>query len=283
MRFPLLALLLAAGCGSGCTADLRPQTLRSGVAADQATQGRAWLDKMLAAHGGAARFKAARDARFTFTDTWPTWLNRTAAMPWPDSGQRLRAEFLLGQDDGRLTFLGGEDDGLVWGLQDWATWTQRPGQALDWDDDDDVRFWVATMAYFLELPFRIGEANVVAYAGETVVAGTAYATVFASWGTAEPQDEVDQYVLYIDPQTHRLAYAAYTVRDLFGFITGAVHYEGWQTVDGLVFPQRMTMADEPGGDDVTHQVQIEAAQVGLGQPDTFYRPDPARGQQKHGS
>ncbi|MCB9523255.1 MAG: hypothetical protein H6702_07710 [Myxococcales bacterium] len=283
MARPLLTLYLAAAALAGCTADLRPPTLRSGVAADQAAQGRALLAKMLAAHGGAARFRAARDARFTLTDTWPQWLNRTAAMPWPASGQRLRAEFLLGQDDGRLTFLGGDEDGWVWGVQDWATWTQRPGQARDWDDDDDVRFWVPTLAYFLELPFRIGEATVVAHGGEVEVAGQTYTTVFASWGTAEPQADVDQYVLYLDPQTHRLAYAAYTVRDMYGFLKGAVRYQDWQPVGGLLFPQRMTMTDVPGGDDVTHEVRIEAADVELKQPDAFYRPEPARAQAKHGA
>lgn len=261
---------------TGCTADLRPSALDDGLPADRQAAGRAWLDKALVAHGGLARFRALRDASVVLTDTWPGWLMRSTVMPWPESGQRLRVDFLLGQDDGHLTHLGGEADGLRWGVQDWATWAQQGDGPRDWDADDEIEFWVPTVSYFLELPFRIGEADVVAYTGDRVIGGRSYAVVFCSWGTAEPQANVDQYLVFVDRQTHRIGYAAYTVRDMYRFVKGAVHYQAWARHQGILWPTRMVMADEPGGDDVLHEMVVESVELDTGKPERWFKPEPGR-------
>lgn len=273
----LAPLALIASLTLACTTDLRPERLQhDGVSPEAAAEGRAWLDRMVEAHGGLAAWKAHRDVELVFTDTWPAWLPRTAAMPWGQDGQTIVMGMLLGTDDARLSFRGGPDDGVTWGVQQWQTWKQEKGGAPVFEEDGDVRFWVPTMAYFFALPFRIGEASVVAYAGDTVIDGRPHAIVYATWGSAEPQDEIDQYVLYIDRETHRLSWANYTVRDLMLADQGAVRLGDLREVEGIVVPFEMTMVETFGSDSVVHVMKLQSVDFGVGHPDAFYRPDPGR-------
>lgn len=277
MSHRLAAAALIALLATACTTDIRPARLvDDGISPEAAAEGRAWIDRMVTAHGGLSAWKAHRDVEVVFTDTWPGWLARTAAMPWPQDGQTIVMGMLLGTDDARLTFRGGPDDGLTWGVQQWQTWRQPKGGAAVFEEDGDIRFWVPTMAYFFALPFRIGEASTVAYAGDTTLDGRSHAIVYATWGSAEPQDDIDQYVLYIDRESHRLSWAHYTVRDLMLADQGAVRLGDLRTVEGIVVPFEMTMVGSVGGDDVTHVMRLQSVDFGPGHPDSHYRPDPDR-------
>lgn len=273
-RLSLLACLAGA---IGCTTDLRPEVIEEGgITEASAAEARAWVDRMIAAHGGLDAWMAHRDATVVLTDTWPGWLTRTAAMPWPDDGQKMALSLLLGTDDARLDFVGGEWDGRAWGVQHWQTWQADKGGAPVFEPDDDVKFWVPTVAYFFALPFRIGEASVLGYGGERVIDGRPHAVVYATWGSAEPQDDIDQYVLYIDQETHRLTWSHFTVRDLVLADAGAVHYTDMREVEGIVVPFEMRIVGDVGGDDTLHVMAIESVDFGAGHPDDFYRPDPSR-------
>lgn len=276
MRLAFALALLAAPLVA-CTTDIRPEVIaEDGITPESAAEGRAWLDKMVTAHGGVDAFKAHRDAEVVFTDTWPAWLTRTAAMPWPQNGQRIRMSLSTTTDDARLTFVGGELDGHTWGLQNWVTYTIEPGKSPAFEDDDDLRFWVPTMAYFFAMPWRIVEAGVVGYAGQQTIDGRPHAVVYATWGSAEPQDDIDQYVLYIDAETHRLTHAAYTVRELVLASQSAVRFSDFREVQGLVVPHTLTMVEEFGSDAVLHLMKLESVQFATGKPPTHLVPDPAR-------
>ncbi len=265
---------------TACNSDIRPDSVRAGIDDEARAQGRAWLAKCAAAHGGLERWRALRDARVVLTDSWPSLVMRVGAMPWPATGQRLEAAFLLGTGSGRLTHLGGASDGLVWGVQNWVAWHQAKGGKPVYEPDADVKFWVPTVAYFLELPFRLPEAEIVAYAGDAVLDGRPHARVFATWGGAEPQDAVDQYVVYIDRETHLVGSVFYTVRDFFAGLTGAMRYRDYREVDGLKIAFEMTATAKPDSSIVMHVMRVEEAHFGVGKPADFYIPDPKRIAQK---
>lgn len=275
---PVVAIGALTALLAACTADLRPPTLTAGppdAAAEAA--GRAWVDKMQAAHGGADAWRAHRDLSVELRDAWPSWLVRTFAMPWPEDGQKMRVDQILGTDDVRIEFMDGPWRGRTWGVQSWLTWSATPGGEPVFEPDDAIKFWAPTVAYFLALPLRIGEATVVAYGGEATVRGRPHAVVFASWGTALPQDAIDQYVLYIDAETHWLTACAYTVRDMAGSITGAVFLDDARVVQGIPFAHRLTMVGGPDDEgSVTHRFDIDSVRFGTGRPESWFRPAPGR-------
>jgi len=275
MSRPLsLALAVALVC-TACATDIRPESIEDGISEQAAAEGRAWLDKMAAAHGGVDRFRALGDAEVVLTDTWPGWLTRNAAMPWTVNGERMRVDMRTTTYDARLTFIGGERDGITWGIQNWATYTVPKGGKAVFEEDEDIWFWVPTVAYFVVMPWRIGEATTVAYTGDRTIGGREHAVVFATWGNPEPTDGVDHYIVYIDKETHRLNYAAYTIRDMALASWGAVHYEDFREVQGLQVPFKMTMAGDVEGEDPLHIMQIEKARFETGKPATHYVPDPS--------
>ena len=267
-RFPLVGgsiLLLVVGVASYLTsvADLRPGTKRGPISEESAARGRQLLDEMERAHGGADRWRALRTARFTVSDEWsgPAAL----ASPWPANPGRFDLAMLLGSDTGRLEIEGGP----TWGVQHWMTYSVDPSGQVQWDAERnfDRWFWVPTVAYFLEAPYRLGEATVVADVGPATHEGVEYDRVFLTWGNARPSRRTDQYVVWIDRKTRRLARLEYTLRDYAGFIQSAMDYSDYREVAGFPIAHRIA------GD---HAMTIEKVELGADVPDSVLLPDPSR-------
>lgn len=279
---PSLALALLASCitfSTACQADLRSSSLvENGIAEDTASHGRLVLQQLAEAHG-LASWQARENARVVYSDTWMGWLNQQVAMPWPENGQRFEHTILLGTDNSRMVFLGGDYDQKSWGIQHWKTYTVNPGGEPRFEDDDGIKFWLPTNAYFIEAPFRLGEATVVAYDGTATLDGTLHDIVFLSWSQAAPQGDIDQYIAYIDRDTGRLSYLTYTVRDMAGFLVGTMKYDDYRQVDGVWIAHSMHVHDEPGGEPELHGYQIESVSFDVDVPERFVVPRPElRGQ-----
>lgn len=263
---------------SGCLADIRPESIKEGYGEADVEKGRALLHKAMARHGGLGRWKAHRTAEVTLTDDWRGFLLKTLFLPWPENKVPIKVQYLLGTNDSRGTFLEGSRKGETWGIQNWATYTQRPGEAPVFKKDKAIKFYMPTYQYFFELPFHLPFAGVVIYAGEDELAGQAYDVVFVSWNTDAPQAKIDQYLAYISRKTGLIDYLRYTVRDQFGFLVGNMQFTDYRDVQGIQVPFRQTVVDDdrPDGKKVMHQVLYKSAAFGVDVPDEAFYPDPDR-------
>jgi hypothetical protein len=252
-----------------------------GTSAVHAERGRKLVDQLPAAHGGLDTWRSHRTARVRLRDSWPGWMMRTAAMPWFENEQMLELTTLLGTDEARIEFAEPPNEGLMWGIQDWATYTVEPGGAPVFEQDDDVKFWVPTVSYFFEAPFRLHEADVVSYVGNETVDGVVYDKVFLSWGQAEPQENIDQYVAWIARDTGRLGFLAYTVRDMMQNIEGFMRYTDYEQVHGIWVAKTMAVVDDTESLDGLHRMDVESVEFGVDRPRTFFYPDPGRKGAKH--
>ena len=116
------------------------------------------------------------------------------------------------------------------------------------DGDGAMTFYLPTLQYFDELPFRLPSASVVLDAGVAAIAGRSYRRLFVTWDRAEPSEVVDQYDVWIDPDTLRIAKVTYTVRDAVArspFLmrplmriaaVGTMHYDDYREIDGVLVP-----------------------------------------------
>ncbi len=250
-------ILLFAVLLSGCLADLRSNDLVvDGIDPARVTLARTSMNRMLKAHGGLDRWKQHRVAEVDYTDTWFRPLERAVSMPYPENGQHISQTILLGKNASRWTFVEGPWDGLEWGIQRWATYTARSGKVA-FEDNDDIKFWLPTNAYFFEAPFRLSEATTLAHMGTTRVDGVLLDMVFLTWGQPEPQNDVDQYVAFIDRKTGLLTYLQYTIRDIFRTLIGVMHYSDYKEVDGIWVAHKMTVVTKPGGPPALHEYQIQ--------------------------
>lgn len=223
-RLVLISLLLtlASGAWLSCTADIRPEALRAAIPETAQQRGRQLLQRAAELHGISA-WPAGRVARVEIHDRWPDNMMTKIVGPFAARELRYALEFTTGTDNSRLRFLDGPQQGQVWGIQQWATYRVQDGQVV-FKEDSDLKFWLPTLQYFVELPYRITQATAAAYAGQQSVGGVTYDLVLASWNTLAPQSGVDQYLLYINAQSGLLEFAQFTVRDIAPFAVGIMHY-----------------------------------------------------------
>lgn len=251
---PLIALL-AAALLTACSVDLRPERLEAeGVTVATATEGRATLARMMAAHGGLDRWRSHANISVEISDTWHNALRRALAMPWPQNGQRMRLDVRIADHAARITFLDGPEKGTVWGLTGDGAWIRHRDGAVE--DDDGKRFWVRAFAYFVEMPFRLPEAEIVSYEGTEEAGGRTYHRVFATWRAPEPQDDIDHWVAYVDAETGLLGWVAYTIRELAIVPKGAMRFTAHHPMHGLLLPGALDSFRSPQSDTQNHSVRI---------------------------
>ena len=243
IRAALMALLLP-----GCLplSDLRPPEIDpEDPQQERVSQGRAQLLAAARAHGLDAWLAADR-TELEMRDVWVgvgRWFN-----PWPDPDVTVTLVQHPGTFDSTATFQGGSLEGHTWGIERWSTYTVAPdGQRRD-APDPDIRFMLPTVQYFVDLPFRLLEAEIVRSVGEQQIGGEMYEVVYATWGSVEANREFDQYLVYLDPDTHRIEKVQYTVREMMPFAAGTCHLDDQREIDGIWVPHQMTVTAEPGDD-----------------------------------
>lgn len=282
--FAALSLGLSFLASTGCSlSDLRPPELmdEAAVARGARARGRQMLNQLADRYGSLDRWHARQTMELEFTDEWPSLMWRTMAAPWPQDPQAFKLKTPLGADDGRLEFVGGDWSGQAWGLQNWVPYEVSADGEIEFVDSDDIRFWIPTIKYFTEFPFRIVEADVAIYAGERSRDGRVHDLVFASWNQAAPHEMTDQYLLWIDRKSGLLELLQYTVRDVMASFVGTMDYADFRTRGGILVPHRMTVVDSPENDEVMHEFVVQKARLGVNYPEGFFFPDPQRHGSKH--
>jgi len=280
------AAAFAMTLGSG-HADLRNETARRNDAETE-RRGRGKLEQLAERHGHGA-WKRRSTMETVARDYWPgggPW--------WPKDDQRFRSQALLGTFTSRAELLDGTGAGEIWGLQAWTPYKER-NRERTWVSKSEgaLTFYLPTLHYFNELPFRILSAPVVRDGGEVRHRGRSYDLVFATWRAAEPQPDLDQYVLWIDRETGLLSKVRYTVRDAvprmpplmrklaLPLVAGTMHYEDYRDIDGVQVPFLQTVTLQPPeltryplSENYFHRLELEEARFDT-VPREALLPDPA--------
>lgn len=224
-------------------ADIRPPEVSLDPDPASEIRGRALLAEMLEAHGGERALHRHRSLSFDFTDDW--YGAAGLVNPWPANDQRAVITQQVHSFDSTAHLQNGPDQGLTWGITEGRAWVERDGARTE-VDDPDIRFMLPTVHYFVEMPQRLTEADIVRYVGEREVAGQPYEVVYATWGEVGANAEYDQYLIYLHPETHRLAKVHYTVREILPVATGVAHLMDQREVDGFWFAHDMPVTGAVG-------------------------------------
>lgn len=262
LAIPILVLLLAAGC---TTADLRTDALKeNGLTESAAERGRELLQEVARTHGlDAWREHATLQYEAVDHFAWG-WLSQEW---WPANPQRFRARTVLGTFTSRVRLLDGPQRGTTWGIQQWQAYAQSaPNEPIRRSESTAIEFYLPTLHYFTELPFRLLRADVVVYAGTRSLNGQPYDLVLVTWDQLAPSLEHDQYLLWIDRETKRLEICRYTLRDAYDWATGTIFFDDYRTVQGVSVPFRQTVTlagptgvDLPVDENYFHQLRLSSA------------------------
>ena len=238
--FTLLAILLMGflfiyGCA---ITDLRTELVKTQP--DEA-RGRALLDSAWKAYGGTA-WDSLESYSYLLHDHFYGFVGKQGN-PYPGDTAWMQCAFLPYTFTGKVTFTEGKWKGLSWGLQAWQPYVIEAGtQEPVLKKDKDISFWLPTYQYFFELPLRLRSATVVSYAGIGEMDGKKYELVFASWNRAAPQRDIDQYVVWINPDSKLIERVDYTIRDVYPFLKGTLKYKDFEPIGPFRIPTYMPVS-----------------------------------------
>ena len=220
---------------TACVKDLRPK--RFAESATAATRGRAVLEEAARAHGLDA-WREADQITVEMTDTWNSGLFRSMMTPLPKNTAEVRYTFEVGSGfTGKGVFEAPGKAPTTFGV------AGTPAEASFWGEAEhrkrmrglQARIYAPSIQYFTEFPFRILEAETVSYLDTVDWQGRPHDRVLATWG-AKPSMKADQYVVYVDRETHFISLVHYTVRDAGPPMASAISFADVREVDGLYLP-----------------------------------------------
>ena len=88
--------------------------------------------------------------------------------------------------------------------------------------------------------------------------------VYATWGSEKANKEYDQFLLYLNEETHLIEYLHFTVREKFNAISFTARFDNFKAVDNLVFPfvQYVTQGKPQKSGMKMHENHYEAVSLG---------------------
>lgn len=177
------------------------------------------ISKVFKAHGGI--------------DAWNTYSGMYYEIEKPTFNERYTISLknrksIINAEHYRLGFDGSD----VWLKEvDTITYKKNP------------RFYYNLMFYFYAMPFILGDDGInYAEAPSLSKDGIDYPGILISYESGIGESPEDEYVLYYDPESYKMAWLGYTVTYFSKEKSKEFHfikYSNWQTVEGLQLPQTL--------------------------------------------
>ena len=105
------------------------------------------------------------------------------------------------------------------------------------------RFYHNLRFYFVAMPFIIGDSGInYKVLPQKEMLGKNYDALSVTYNEGVGDAPDDEYILLLDPETHRMEWLLYTVTYYSGkpeMKYNALHYSEWQVVDDLLLPSKM--------------------------------------------
>lgn len=196
-------------------------------------KGKQLISDLEEASGGKDSWSLYQTARFVQT---ADWYDRLKISHWDTVPQRFEMTSYLPGDDASLILLNGPNRGEFWGIEGGKTYTWGADSSKIFAENERHAQKLVFKSYWFQFPFRIWEADIVAFSGTREVDGKQYETVFASWGSEEANRDFDQFILYLDPETKLCEYLYFTVRDALQPIHLNARFSDFRSVGAMKLP-----------------------------------------------
>ena len=238
----LLALFLAGHC---TVADLRPLKMQDqGVTDIDKQKGKLLLEQMVVAMYDALKPSARISAvKLTLRDEWPAFFSRNFSMPWQDSPTQLELQTRgFGK---KLQLQAPEKEFLI----------QELGKAPE-GQDRQVSLFMRLLWQFMFFAEYAQRFELQAYAGSAAAIGNGYELVLLTTGSFKASNEHDQYLLWINQQSHTLDFIQYTMREHNPSLYGTMHLTDYRKINGIIIPHRHSLMNYPGSKNIIRDTRI---------------------------
>lgn len=210
------------------------------------------LQEVFKAHGGL--------------DTWKSMKSLTFDIPKPDARETHTIN-LHTREDKVVT------PNHTIGFTNGKTWLLDENK----DFKGDAVFYHNLMFYFYAMPFVLADDGIIYGETEPVVyEGKSYPGVKISYNPGVGASYKDLYFIHFDPDTKQMAWLGYSVSYRSGEVSNNyswIHYNDWQTVNGLVLPKSISWhkAEEGVIKEVRNTVPFENVMVSKeAKPTSFF-------------
>lgn len=145
------------------------------------------------------------------------------------------------------------------------------------------KFYYNLMYYFYAMPFVLADDGIQYKAADTLnFEGKAYPGIKISYEKGVGESPEDEYILYYDKDTYKMAWLGYTVTFFskekskeFNFIK----YGGWQTINGLLLPETLVWYTTENNLPTTKRNEVKFINVAITEqkmkPESFEKPEGA--------
>jgi hypothetical protein len=191
--------------------------------ADPASEGRQLLQQTLEAHGGLEKWNAYQTLAYTMKGFPLT----------PEIAQTNRSRVNLKTRQNRI-----DGSGFVVAFDGKNAWSTPKPKASGLPS----RFVTLGSFYFVGIPFVFADAGVqVESTGKQTFLGKPYDTLRITFGKQVGHSSDDNYVVFLDPASHRVALIHHNVTEVYApdqRVTWV--YDEYQNQDGLWIPKKLT-------------------------------------------
>lgn len=133
--------------------------------------------------------------------------------------------------------------------------------------EGDPKFYYNLMFYFYAMPFVLADNGINYSEGKPLTMdGKTYPGIQISYTSGVGESPDDEYVLYYDTDTNRMAWLGYTVTYFTKEKAKEWHfikYADWQEVDGLLLPKLLTWYNVENNVPTTKRNDVEFSHVSL--------------------
>ena len=188
--------------------------------------------------------------------------------PWPPTGQRLELRFSPRSIYGEIEFSNGSLASVIWGIEGkrqgswgcdiWQCFERDSKGVTVSDEDQDKAFLVNAYSTIFELPHIIAKAPFI-----TVITQGQHSAqeniecVFATWQSAKPQMENEQFLVWIDPRSRRIKKAHYTLRALAPDASAELSFISFAEDARGIFPTQIECVLRVNNQRYTHRIFVE--------------------------
>ena len=249
----LLAVVLMSILFSSCLSDLRPKSRRSTSAytAEMRQKGIEILEKY-AMVSGQETWDNIQSYQIFLNDDYFGTMGKLA-QPFGQKRNQFRIEFYPNENSGSLLLLNGKKKGMVWGYNEGNTYVKETVNGAIKDvENKKIKFWLPTYQYFIELPFRISNADQIYHMGEEKYGLYNYDKVLVTWKQTAPQKKLDQYLIWVNQGTGLVDKLEFTLRDQAGFLKSTAIISEHIVYKGVVIPGLIKVYTREGSRNPLH-------------------------------
>jgi hypothetical protein len=201
------------------------------------------------------RYQQGTIMHVTASDTWNSTLIRWMT-PLDRDKQKFHARLALYHQGIEYTFLNGEKKGQTIGFDGRSY--EYVAAKKRYKESAGSSLYLRPLQSYFEWIQTLMRNPTLTLLGMREIKNTPYWIVYATEGSLEKLDQYDQYLIYINTQNSRIDYIEFTMRDLMKSYKGVVHYKNHKTVQGILMPFWIGIADGVIQPDFDHYFVVES-------------------------